>query len=201
MHNIGDIERGTNLGYKSCSQNRYIWLACPDCGRERWVMLSRCKSGPTPKCRFCSAKRNAAKRDFKGAKNNQWKGGRRYDKSHGYIEIWIPADSPYISMVKGRHGRQSLWEHRLVMAEFLGRPLESWEVVHHLNGIRTDNRIENLALANKHTHERWTIVKILQREIFQLQSIIRQQDKEIKLLKWHVKELNSHQEVQHGRNS
>lgn len=66
-----------------------------------------------------------------------WQGGR--SKIHGYILIKIP-QHPFAN--KQGYVR----EHRLVMEKHIGRYLNPKEVVHHLNKIKDDNRIENLEL-------------------------------------------------------
>jgi len=65
----------------------------------------------------------------------------------GYREVYIPLNSPWAEMGRPRqHGGLSVLEHRLVMAKHLGRVLFRDENVHHKNGNRSDNRIENLEL-------------------------------------------------------
>jgi hypothetical protein len=95
----------------------------------------------SPQCR--EASRNA----HAGEQGCNWKGGRVKDRI-GYILLWKPGH-PNAGI---GHGKQYVLEHRFVMSEHLGRPLEKWEFVHHRNGIKDDNRIENLELLTKHNH-------------------------------------------------
>jgi hypothetical protein len=60
---------------------------------------------------------------------------------HGYRVVPVAADLRHLTP-----GETSVAEHRLVMAQLLGRPLTADESVHHRNGDRLDNRPENLEL-------------------------------------------------------
>lgn len=60
------------------------------------------------------------------------------NSANGYVYGFVTVDGV----------RKSVLQHRMVMESFLGRPLIKGENVHHINGDRTDNRIENLELWN-----------------------------------------------------
>lgn len=118
----------------------------------------------------------------RGASNGRWKGGRFID-AHGYMRICIsPEDEFFRPMaIKQNHSSTYILEHRLVMAKHLGRCLLPWEVVHHKNSIKDDNRIENLQLLpTKRYHIIDTVTKSL---IARLKKKAQEQQGEITLLK------------------
>ena len=81
-----------------------------------------------------------------GEQSKRWKGGR-FTNQDGYVVVVINPASPYFPMAKS-HNR--VLAHRLVIAMHLGRCLEDWEIVHHKNSIKADNRLENLELVTNH---------------------------------------------------
>jgi len=88
--------------------------------------------------------RGHQKKLFLGEKSDKWKGGITIDR--GYVFIYSP-----------KHPRQHgnyVKRSRLTMEKKLGRYLEPWEFVHHINGIKDDDRQENLFLTTlfKHNH-------------------------------------------------
>lgn len=78
----------------------------------------------------------------KGERHAAWKGGI-HKAPGGYVWERVEHDDPMAAM---RVASGYVLQHRLVMARHLGRPLEKHENVHHKNGIKDDNRLENLEL-------------------------------------------------------
>jgi hypothetical protein len=90
-----------------------------------------------------------------GSSSPLWRGGRTLHGA-GYIRIRIGRGQPMTDC----HG--DILEHRYIMSQHLGRILSSNDIVHHLNGDRTDNRIENLFLYSSHSeHQKSHATKII----------------------------------------
>lgn len=180
----GETRTGTELqliGMKYNPGARYMWTPCEVCGVCRWVEVIK-RTGE-PRSKRCSLHRNRG-----GSQSYNWKGGRFLDK-YGYVVIRLEKADFYLPMAR-KNGL--IFEHRLVMAKHLGRCLQSWEKVHHKNGIKTDNRIENLELTmlGNHTiqHSKGYRVGYVAGLVDGRNAQIEELRKEIKLLHWQLKE-------------
>ena len=101
---------------------------------------------------------------FTGEKNPRWTGGRHVNPG-GYWMIRMPEYPRATS-------RGYVLEHIYVWEQAHGPVPKGWEV-HHLNGVKTDNRIENLLAMEGHKHKDY--IPALQRRIQELEAQLRRE--------------------------
>lgn len=156
-----------------------LLIQCPRCGSVRLLLPCEVKKIKSNYCGRCSHIRNLG--SYIGArmeKHGHWKGGIQDSRRDGYVMVTLPLSSPYIKMAT-RGNR--VFQHRLVIAQSLSRCLETWEVIHHLNGDKKDNRLENLIIVNSHSPERHAFMKRLQERIRGLEDRIVELERRLEL--------------------
>ena len=116
---LGGVESRT---FPSGKTAPFAEVRC-ECGTVRWVRLSCLVNGRSKSC---------------GHPRLKW----HTDK--GYIAFVLPIGHPLRGVMGKKNGE--ILEHRFIMAEALGRPLERWETVHHKDGVRDHNELCNLQL-------------------------------------------------------
>lgn len=183
MPEIGEIRKGTDINRKS--PNKFIWWACVDCGKERWVNLRKGKPAFL-RCKKCYIPVGMA-----GEKNPSWKGGIKTN-TDGYKQVKVFPQDFFFAM---SDIRGYVFEHRLVVAKALGRNLHSWEIVHH-KGVkypkgsienRQDNRYpENLQLVMEGQHNQ---ISHFERRLKRVEDENKELKKQVRLLEWQIREL------------
>jgi len=158
-------------------RHKQVLVPCSTCGKDRWLQLSGPSKNST-RCRSCSntQTKNGIPTGLEKELSPTWKGGAYID-SKGYRQIRLYPDDPYFSL---SNKNCYALEHRVIMAQHLGRLLTAEEIVHHRNGVKNDNRIKNLELMPDGVHHLPSMR--LQRQVKELQNRTQQLEQRIVIL-------------------
>lgn len=139
--------------------NQRVMITCAVCGATKAVPQAWLKRVAKPTCsRHCNGilrskelvKHSGNMKGRKGTpqygpSNPAWKGGATYRNRHGnYVSVRYVRCPPHLISMARKDGY--VMEHRLVMAEWIGRPLTRAETVHHLDHQPLNNPRSNLEL-------------------------------------------------------
>ncbi len=137
---------------KRYRQQRKGKYKCPLCGEAKDKDASCCWK--------CYQKSN------KGETHHSWKGGKNMH-ADGYVQIRKPPG------YKGEGKHPYILEHRYIWEQAFG-PIPKGIILHHLNGDKTDNRLENLCALHRNEHNPKLILEPFRKRINELETQVKQ---------------------------
>lgn len=147
---IVDYDKSKRMVINGYRRTLY-YISCIECGKFRHTNatgLSQIRQGKLQRCNECNM-------DLRG-KNSRLGERGRHINSGGYIlrsmNTFSDQERKVLDPMIEGHWREHILEHRAVVALSLNRPLEEYEVVHHKDGNKLNNSIQNLELASRKDH-------------------------------------------------
>lgn len=131
-----------------------IVVVCPLCEEKRAIICRSVSKPYTKLCGHCATLKSHQDnpRIGRAESHYNWKGGINLNKQ-GYVVCYVKKTHQFFPMAANSHNAGGyILQHRLVMASHLGRCLQPYEIVHHLDGNRQNNDIANLKLTARNKH-------------------------------------------------
>lgn len=125
------MENGLKIGNK-------ITVKCSNCGKNRMVICRSISKSYTKLCGSCATSKSHRNNPRVGRAENHynWKGGINLNRQ-GYIIVYVKKTHQFFPMAYNSHNAGGyILQHRLVMANHLGRCLKPYEIVHHSRGFQ-----------------------------------------------------------------